>query len=79
MKIFKHLEENFYYTQERSTLRWYPEMQWECKIAQKPEGRLLAEGPLEEVMARVKEVLPPDLYERVKRFYQIRKSESRWG
>lgn len=73
MKLFKHLEENFYYTQERHTLRWYPDLQWRHEIVLKPEGQLLAEGALEDVMAQAKSVLPPDLYEEIIRFYQMGK------
>ena len=71
MKIFKHLEENCYYTQERNTLRWYPDMQWRHEIILEPEGQLLAEGSLEEVMTTAKTMLPPDLYEEIRTFYHI--------
>ena len=71
MKIFKHFEENCYYTQERHTLRWYADLQWRHEIVPQPEGQLLAEGALEEVMSKVKQILSPDLYEEISRFYQL--------
>lgn len=71
MKIFKHLEGVFYYTQERHTLRWYPERQWRKEIVREPVGNLLSEGPADRVMEDVKEVIPQDLHKVICGFYQI--------
>ena len=71
MKIFKHLEGVFYYTQERHTFRWYPERRWCKEIVREPVGNLLSEGPAERVMKEVKEVIPQDLHEVICGFYQI--------
>ena len=71
MKIYKHLEENCYYTQDRNTLRWYPDLQWRHEIVPEPEGQLLAEGAMEEVMVTAKKMLPPDLYEEVTPTFQF--------
>ena len=71
MRLFKHRDDNSYYTQERNTLRWHLGSQWEHEMVPKPEGQLLAEGIPEKVMKKVKQILPSELYEEISAFYQI--------
>ena len=57
-----------YYIQEgETTVQWYPEMMWQSRRVSRPEGKLLIEGTEEQVMFGAREVLPPDLYQEIRR------------
>jgi len=69
MRIFKHLNGVFYYTQERNTLRWYSEGKWRKEIVREPAGTMLVEGVSEKAIEEVGQTLPPDLHKIISRFY----------
>ena len=64
MKVFRHVNDSayHYYVQHTGvTVLWYPAMTWQHEVTEGTQGKLLAEGTADRVMAEVREVLPGDL------------------
>ncbi|MFH1569262.1 MAG: hypothetical protein ABIL09_14805 [Gemmatimonadota bacterium] len=69
MRIYRHLPDGsryHYYVEHGDTVvLWYPEMTWQSKAVPQPEGSLLAEGTVAQVLFHVRDVLPPDLLKQI--------------
>ena len=77
MRIFRQTEDSryLYYVQDDdTTVQWYAEMAWRSRTVPRPEGKLLAEGQEDEVMAAIRGSLPPDLIEEIRKSRQVDES-----